>query len=83
MSIFLNDDIHQCNDKFAVRHRRSSESVVQQVFKHQFLDYEHLFLISDCAGSVLEFVRLVNERPQDVVELINAVYAEFVPDVFL
>ena len=36
-----------------------------------FLTGKHLFLISDCAESVLELVRLVDERPQDVVELLS------------
>ena len=54
-----------------MRHRRSSESAVQQALRHQFLDCEHLFLISDYAESVLEFVRLVDERPQDVVKLLR------------
>ena len=51
--------------------RHSSESAVQQALRHQCLDCEHLFLVSDCAESVLEFVRLVDERPQDVVELFD------------
>ena len=37
----------------------------------KFLDCEHLVLISDLAESVLDFVRLVDERPQDVVELLR------------
>ena len=39
--------------------------------RHQFLDCEHLFLISGCAESVLKFVRLIDERLQDVVELLH------------
>ena len=36
-----------------------------------FLDCEHLFLISEYAAPVLEFLHLIDERPQDVVELHN------------
>ena len=52
----FNDDVLQRNEEFAGRHRRSSEPVVQQAFWHHFLDCEHLFLISDLAESVLEFL---------------------------
>ena len=66
------DVVFQRNEEFAVRHRRSSEPAIQQqAFWHQFLDCEHLVLVSDLAESVLEFVRLVDERPQDVVELLR------------
>ena len=54
-----------------VRHHRPSESVVQQTLKHQLLDCEHLFLISDCAEPVLEFVCVIDECPQDVIELFH------------
>ena len=35
------------------------------------LDCEHLFLISDLAEPVLELVFLVDECPQDIVELLH------------
>ena len=54
--------VFQCNEKLFVLQRRSSESEVQQALKHPFLDCEHIFLISDCAESFLEFVRVVDER---------------------
>ena len=61
----------QCNEKFVARHGRSVESEVQQALKRQFLDCEHLFLISDLAESVLKIVRLVDERRREVVELLH------------
>ena len=67
----VDDDVLQLRDKLTVRLRRSSESVIQQALRHQFLDCAHLFLISDCAESVLSIARLIDERPQDVVELLH------------
>ena len=49
----------------------SSESVVQQTPTHQLPDCEHIFLISDRAESVLELVCVIDERPQDVVEMLH------------
>ena len=54
--------VDHCSPK--QRHRRSTESEVQ-------LHCEHIFLISDCAESVLECVRLIDERLQYVVELLH------------
>ena len=65
------EDVLQCNEKFTVRSRRSSQSEVEQALKQPFLDCEHLFLISDCAEPVLELVSLADERPQDVVKLLH------------
>ena len=51
--------------------RSSTDSGVQQTLRHPFLDCEHLCLTSDLADSVLKFVRLVAERPQDVLQLLH------------
>ena len=71
----------QRNEKLIVRHRRSTESENQQALKHQFLDCGHLFLISDCGESVLKLVRLRDERPQDVVELLHIIGCVSLRDV--
>ena len=65
------DDVLQRNEKFIVRRRRSTESEDHEALKHQFLDSEHLLLIFDHAESVFEFVRLIDERPEGVVELLH------------
>ena len=67
----VDDDVLHCNEKFIVRHRRSTESEIQQSLRHQLLDCGHLFLTSDRAGPLLKFVYLVDERPQGVIELIH------------
>ena len=51
----------QRKEMLIVRHRRSTESEVPQALNRQFLDFAHLFLISDCAESVLKFVLLIDE----------------------
>ena len=39
--------------------------------KHQLLDCEHLFLISELAEPVVKLVCFVDERRMDVVELLH------------
>ena len=78
MSAFLDcrnlvdDDVLKCNEKFTVRHRRSSE----QPLKHQLLDCKRIFLISDCAESVLELACVIDDRSQDVVELLHVLCSD-------
>ena len=92
----VNDGVLQRNEEFAVRHRRSSEPAVQQAFWHQFLDCEHLLLVSDLAQSDLKLVHLVGERPEDGINLFRipcsvrlgdvadqCSSAEFLSDIFL
>ena len=76
------DDVVQRNEKLIVRHRRSMESEVQQALKHQFLDCEHLFLITHCAESL--FVSLMNVlRMSSSCSASLALRAELLSDMFL
>ena len=77
----VDDDVLECNEKFTVRHRRSSESVVQQALKHQCLDYKHLSssLIVPNLFSKL-FVSLMN-APHNVVELLVVLCSVLFPHV--
>ena len=75
-----NDDGLQRNEQFAVRHGRSSESVVQQAFWHQFLDRisdlaDVLRMSSNCSTS---FALSLSE-----MLLISVAHAEFLSDMFL
>ena len=70
-----------CHEKFAVRHGRSTESEGLQTLKHQILDCEQLFTISDLADPVLKFVRLLDEDHQNIMELLHVFGSNSFKDV--
>ena len=68
---FVDDDVLQLNKKLIVRRSRSTEFEVPQALRQHFLDCGHLFLVSACADSVLNFGRHISRR---IVEIAARLY---------
>ena len=82
----------QRNEKLFALRCRAAEYAVQRTLKHQVLDCEYRFFISNRAEALLECVCVsVTKFPMDVVEarsrsqllLISAAHAEFLSDMFI
>ena len=74
-------DVLQRDEQFFVWHCGATESIVQQTLGHQPFHCQSLFFVSDFRKPSFILVRLVDEVPENVVELLYVLCAITFADV--
>ena len=65
------DDVLQRDEQFFVWQFAATESIVQQTLGHQPFHYQSLLFISNLPKPSFVLVRLVDEVPEDVIEVFH------------
>ena len=75
------DDVLQRDESFFIWHYGAKESIVQQTLTHQSLYCQVLLVVSKIPKAAFVFVRLVDDVPEDVIELLHAFCTSTFADV--
>ena len=67
----VQDDVLQRDEQFFVWLCGATESIVQQTLGHQPFHCQSLLVVSDFPKPSFVLVRLVDEVPEDVIELLH------------